>query len=104
MIINNIEIKHGRSAEPSETVCDGCPCTYTEESEIISNYGCLPDWNNLVEYYLNNKGIWKCHSKDRVCGGLIEILKSNDIPLNKNNSLLITEDNPLCSTYLRKLQ
>jgi hypothetical protein len=94
VFISSIEIKHGRVAYPSKNVCNGCPCTITEESEIISNYGCLPDWNNLVEFYLENKGIWKCHSKDRMCGGLIEVLKANNIPLDKNNNILITEDNP----------
>lgn len=95
MKICGIEVKGLRDAEPSKTVCNGCPCTYTNESEIISNYGCLPDSMNLVEFYLTNKGIWKCHSKDRVCGGLLHVLKLNNIPLDKNNQLLITEDNPI---------
>jgi hypothetical protein len=95
MNINGIEIKGCRSADPGGNVCNGCPCTYTNESEIISNYGCLPDGIDLVRMYLENKGHWKCHSKDRKCGGLTHVLKENKIPFNKNNELLITEDNPL---------
>lgn len=97
MKIRNIEIPNPRCADPNSKTCNGCPCVITEESEIISNYGCLPDWNMLVEFYLDNKGIWKCHSADRPCGGLLQVLKENKIPLDKNNKLLITEDNPLLS-------
>ena len=95
MKINGIEFKHCRIAEPGPTVCEGCPCTITDLSEQISNYGCLPDWNRLVQFYLEGQGIWKCHSQDRPCGGLIQVLKANDIPLDKNNRLLVTEDNPI---------
>jgi len=95
MKICGINIKHGREAEAGIHCCNGCPCTYTDESEQISNYGCLPDWNNLVEKYLNNEGIWKCHSRDVPCGGLIQVLKMNNIPLDKNNKMLVTEDNPI---------
>lgn len=93
MKICNIEFKKGRCAEVNAKTCNGCPCVLTEESEIISNYGCLPDWNQVVEFYLENKGLWKCHSKNQPCGGLIQVLRENNIPLNKNNKLLVTLDN-----------
>lgn len=94
MKICGVEINHGREAEPGKHCCNGCPCTYTDESEQISNYGCLPDFNKLIEFYLEGRGIWKCHSKNKPCGGLIQVLKLNNIPMDKNNELLITEDNP----------
>lgn len=97
MKICGIKIDGIRDAKPSATVCNGCPCTYTNESEIISNYGCLPDAHMLIQMYLEGKGIWKCHSKNRMCGGLLSVLKSNKIPMNKNNELLVTEDNPILS-------
>lgn len=94
MKVCGIEIKHAREAEPGVHCCEGCPCTVTDLSEQISNYGCLPDWNKLVQYYLEGQGIWKCHSQNKPCGGLIQTLKMNSIPLDKNNKMLITEDNP----------
>jgi hypothetical protein len=95
MKIGGVEFKTVRNADPCKTVCNGCPFTYTDESEMISNYGCLPDAHQILEMYLDNKGLWKCHSKDRPCGGLIAMLKENNVPMDKNNELLITEENPL---------
>jgi hypothetical protein len=56
--------------------------------------GCLPDHNTLIERYLNSEGIWGCHSDARKpCGGLIQLLESNNIPMNKNNNILVDGDN-----------
>lgn len=88
------KITRGREAEINKTTCEGCPCVLSDLSDQISNYGCLPEWYNLVEYYLQGQGIWKCHDKNRPCGGLVQVLKQNEIPLDKNNELLITADNP----------
>ena len=80
-----------RDAEVNCNTCNGCPCVFTDESEKIQNYGCLPDHNDLVKKYLNNEGIWACHSNPKKpCGGLIQILKSNSIPMDKNNKLILS--------------
>jgi hypothetical protein len=83
-----------RSAEVNCSTCNGCPCSYTEESEYAQNMGCLPDHNTLVERYLKGEGIWACHSDaTKPCGGLIQILKNNNIKMDKNNNILVDEDN-----------
>lgn len=95
MIICGVEFKQCRSAIAGEHCCEGCPFTVTDLSEYISNLGCLPDWNDIVKMYLDGKGIWKCHDKDRPCGGLLYVLKQNGVALNRNNTLLVTSENPL---------
>ncbi len=74
-------------------MCSGCPFNYfSDESEKIQNYGCLPDSNQITNMYKNNEGHWKCHSAKRKCGGLSEVLKQLDLP-KMNDKLLVTEEN-----------
>jgi len=92
--ICGVKFNEIRNATPNKNVCNGCPCTITDESEMISNYGCLPHASDLIKMYLDGEGVWKCHSKNQSCGGLLHTLKENGIEFNRNNNLLITEDNP----------
>lgn len=80
--------------EVNKTTCNGCPFTGTDESEQIQNYGCLPGPLDIMEMYQKNEGHWKCHSAKRKCGGLTQMMSNNDIPFDKNNTILITSDNP----------
>lgn len=69
--------------------CSGCPFSCTEESDIISNYGCLPDNNELIELVKTRNVNWSCHAEQNViCGGLVAALKENNIPFDREAPLV----------------
>lgn len=103
MFNKNIKLKYvnltdfimDNDIEDGKNVCSSCPFNLmSDESAYVQNMGCLPDHNDIIERYLNNEGHWKCHSCDKPCSGLKEALKHLKIKA-ENNSLLVTEDNPI---------
>jgi hypothetical protein len=71
-----------------------CPFAYTDESETIQNYGCLPTPLEIVAMRVIHGKTWACHSDNsKPCvGGLKEVRKKGfDNCVIDNN--LITESN-----------
>jgi len=56
-----------------------CPWAFTEESEQVQNYGCLPTPQDTIVMYLRGNS-WACHSdQTRPCIGAIKRLKELEL-------------------------
>jgi len=75
-------------------MCPACPFNvWTEDHVETQNLGCLPDANMVINFYENNEGHWKCHSRKAKCQGLESYLTTTKHPRNKNNQILLKGDN-----------
>ena len=53
------------------SMCNSCPFNYTEESEMVQNYGCLRSKQEILELKDITGHNWACHCNNkRVCKGL----------------------------------
>ena len=71
---------------------DSCPFAYTEESEKIQNYGCLPTPIDIINMRINHGKSWACHSNpSQPCLGALIALKDKGLPYKVIDAKLITE-------------
>lgn len=69
-----------------------CPFAYSEKSEQVQNYGCLPTSFDIVVMKVKYNKTWACHSNpDKPCLGSLLFLKDHGFKY-KPESELITED------------
>lgn len=79
-----------------------CPFAFSEESEMIQNYGCLPSNIEIVTMRVHYGKTWACHSNPtKPCVGAIEFLKKYNLPFNVIDKKLITENDDW-SPYIEK--
>jgi len=70
-----------------------CPFAHTEESDIASNYGCLPTIMEIRNMRVNHGRTWACHDEPtKACTGAIIWLKNNNLPHKVENPDLLTEN------------
>lgn len=69
-----------------------CPFAFSEESETIQNYGCLPTPFEIMDMRINQGKTWACHSNPRKpCLGALMYLKNEGKPYKVIDPRLITE-------------
>lgn len=63
-------------------MCKSCPFNhYSEESQQVQNYGCLPTHIDILKIKDETGNNWACHSNNKkVCGGLA---KHRDVSVGK---------------------
>lgn len=58
-----------------------CPFAFTDMSERVQNYGCLPTPAEIVTMRVEHGKTWACHNKpDQPCVGAIRHLKRSGKP------------------------
>jgi hypothetical protein len=75
---------------------DQCACPFawwTEISNQVQNYGCLPTPFDIVHMRVEHGKTWACHSEPTVpCIGALEYLREKGLPFKVIDTKLITED------------
>ena len=71
----------------------GCPFAFTDESEQIQNYGCLPTPYDIMVMRLKHGKTWACHSNPKKpCLGALEHLHKEGLQHKVIDKQLITEN------------
>jgi hypothetical protein len=56
--------------------CITCPFAFTDESEEVQNYGCLPSAYDIIQMKKKSGHNWSCHGNESVmCGGFAQYVR-----------------------------
>jgi len=70
----------------------GCPFSFTDESEIIQNHGCLPAPLEIVHMRQAHGKTWACHDDpSKPCLGALQWQRDHNLKCNVIDSVLHTE-------------
>tara|TARA_R110000851_G_scaffold11354_1_gene39874 strand:- start:1089 stop:1352 length:264 start_codon:yes stop_codon:yes gene_type:complete len=70
-----------------------CPFAFTNLSEQVQNYGCLPTPHNIRDMRVKHGKTWACHSvPEKPCAGGIKYLHKEGLDGKVINKDLLTED------------
>lgn len=69
-----------------------CPFAFTDQSELVQNYGCLPTPYEIVKFRTEHGKTWACHADpDKPCTGAILYLQKKGLPYEVIDKELVTE-------------
>lgn len=75
--------------------CVACPFAFTEESEMVQNYGCLPTPHEIMSMRIDSGKTWACHKDNTIpCVGAIQMLREYGHPYKVIDKELVTEQSP----------
>lgn len=78
---------------PEECSKTSCPFAFTECSEKIQNYGCLPEPHQILEMKVIHGKTWACHSdKTKPCVGAINYFADKGLIAKVSDPDLLTLD------------
>ncbi|AZV43637.1 hypothetical protein BAOM_3028 [Peribacillus asahii] len=56
--------------------CECCPFAFTDASEEVQNYGCLPTPYDIIQMKRKTGHNWACHSNEKkICKGFVDHVK-----------------------------
>lgn len=72
--------------------CGGCPFAFSDKSEMIQDYGCLPTPQEIVRMRVEFGKTWACHEDPKKpCAGAIAHLKEKGHAYHMEDKQLVTE-------------
>ncbi len=58
--------------------CTHCPFAFTDESDEVQNYGCLPTPYEILSMKVETGHNWSCHEEPtKICAGFASWVKKN---------------------------
>jgi len=56
--------------------CETCPFAFSEASEMVQNYGCLPEPADIIRMKRESGHNWSCHyNGKKKCQGFVDFVK-----------------------------
>jgi hypothetical protein len=69
-----------------------CPFSFTEESDQVQNYGCLPTPYEIINMRQEHGKTWACHDDiTKPCKGAILYMKKKGLDYHVIDPVLVTE-------------
>lgn len=79
--------------------CKHCPFAFTDDSEEVQNYACLPSPYDIIQMKRKSGHNWSCHSNEKmICKGFVNHVKEakeknwvdnlSDIDVTQGNLIL----------------
>lgn len=73
-------------------ICEACPLAFTDESEKVQNYGCLPEPCDILTLKIKHNLNWHCHEdNNKICVGFIQYARENNLDYKSGEPATYTD-------------